>query len=190
MLNNFKIGTKLFSGFVIVLVILIAVGLVGWWAIIKKTEMAGEVAAAEALITAGLSMQRDVLFAQVASNNETLTREQEYANEVERLTKQIIEEHKDDIELMKYQKSKDTYKELLGKVAEFGKSDANSWRVATAQKDVRTRRQAHTTHVIDNLHKLEDHFNKLAKNQPADAQSDAAEDVLPYGIVASRIGGL
>ncbi|MCL2709501.1 MAG: methyl-accepting chemotaxis protein, partial [Planctomycetaceae bacterium] len=40
------------------------------------------------------------------------------------------------------------------------------------------------------LHKLEDHFNKLAKNQPADAQSDAAEDVLPYGIVASRIGGL
>ncbi|MCL2745168.1 MAG: hypothetical protein FWE67_15095, partial [Planctomycetaceae bacterium] len=72
MLNRFKIGTKLFSGFVIVLLILIAVGLVGWWAIVQKTQYAGEVDNANDLIAAGLSMQSKIFEAMTLVNMETI----------------------------------------------------------------------------------------------------------------------
>jgi len=135
MLNHFKIGTKLIGGFSVVLLLLLVVWLTGLWAVIQKTAMAKQVATAEALITAGLSMQRDILEAMNAVNLETLTKEKSWADQVQTIATRIQTDRAGDFELIKQAnvsaqdrtKIETQYRTLLNKVAEFARTDASAW---------------------------------------------------------------
>jgi len=136
MLNYFKIGTKLFGGFAIVIVLLIVVGLVGWYAVHQKTEMAKQVARAEALTVAGLIMQRDIFDAMIAVNMETITRQEEYAKEVQKIAAGIRTEHEKDLELIGDTDVRTRYRAIVDKVAEFAVMDSKAWDTEAKRKIV------------------------------------------------------
>ena len=127
MLNRFKIGTKLFGGFAIVLVILVAVGVTGWWAVSQKTAMSKQVATAEALTKAGLSLQRDVFDAMTSVHLETITKEKKYADEVQAITRELLIAHENDVDLIDDPKMQREYEAILTKVKDFAATDAQAW---------------------------------------------------------------
>ena len=166
MLNQFRIGTKLIGGFAVVLVLLLVIWQVGRWAINQKTLMAVQVADAEALITAGLTMQRDILDAMNAVNLETLTREKEYADNVQKIASKIQEEHEKDLDLIPKEDEdiRKKYRELLANVARFAQTDASAWNTETKRKEADEKRVALGIATVDETNALSAAIIQASKN--------------------------
>ncbi len=81
MLNNLKIGTKLKSGFVIILLLLLAIGLTGYFAIRSSGKMITRAVGMEELVNQGTEIKVETLLAQLAAAKGELTRENEYEKE-------------------------------------------------------------------------------------------------------------
>jgi len=155
MLNNLKIGTKLFGGFAIVLFILIVVGVVGWWAITKKTEMANEVDAANELIAAGTAMKSDIYEAMTLVNMETLTKDKKFADGVQTIATRIQADHANDVKLIKNPETRLMYEAVLKKVQTFADTDAKAW-------DTEVKRQKAADNRFDLARQLVECVNKVS----------------------------
>ncbi|MCL2711140.1 MAG: methyl-accepting chemotaxis protein [Planctomycetaceae bacterium] len=188
MFNKLKIGTKLTLGFVIVLVLLVIVWQVGRWAVIKKVLMAQEVNAAKDISQAGLKMQRDILEAQVAADNETMTREKEYADEVVAITQRIKEEHENDFKLIVKDNVKATYREILNKVDAFAKSDANSWQCELRRKKAVAERFVIVSRVMGGIETMETHIEQEAASRSADNAMSSMDVMNLSGKLIRNIG--
>ncbi|MCL2743481.1 MAG: hypothetical protein FWE67_06500, partial [Planctomycetaceae bacterium] len=164
MLNRFKIGPKLFGGFIIVLLLLVVVWQVGRMAINQKTEMAAKVANAEALITAGLTMQRDILDAMNAVNLETITLEKEHADEVRRIAKKIEDEHEKDFDLIDDEGMKKKYRAILNKVREFAATDAKAWDTEVVRKKAADKRLELALELVACVGKMSDAINAVTRD--------------------------
>ncbi|MDR1959244.1 MAG: methyl-accepting chemotaxis protein [Planctomycetaceae bacterium] len=91
MLNHFKIGTKLFIGFSLTLVLLAIVGIVGYVAL-TKTKLGLDQVLMETEITQNISDTTDQLYiAQIASANHSGTRDVTYSDQVSKATKIALE---------------------------------------------------------------------------------------------------
>ena len=140
MLNQFRIGTKLVAGFAIMLLLLGTVWQLGRWASNEKTKSLHEVEIADKLTSAALTMERDILDALISAKDESITREEECAKEVQAKAKRIIAEHEKDIELMVNQDAVNLYRVVLGKIAEFAEIDADYWQTEAQRKQARAAR--------------------------------------------------
>ncbi len=78
MLNKFRIGTKLMVGFIIVLVLLVAVAVTGYIGLGTSADSMHEALETEDLQTAVMTMRREALMAQIASSDSTIYGKLEY----------------------------------------------------------------------------------------------------------------
>ena len=129
MLNHLRIGTKLFSGFAVVLVLLVAVWLTGWYATSQVMKMAEEVDASNQLAQGGITMQKETYRALFAAANEALYKEERYAKDVHDIMAGILEKYSDLDQQMRTKEAKDTFAELIKTIGEFSDSDAGYWRL-------------------------------------------------------------
>ena len=180
MLNNLKIATKLFGGFAIVLVILVAVGLVGWWAIIQKTQMASEVDNANELIAAGLSMQSDIYDAMTSVNMETITKDEKYAIEVQKVATRIQVDHAGDVDMIQNPDTKKMYQAVLDRVKDFAAADAQAWQVELKRKDALHKRFVLAEQMMQDVDKLVDMVYERTK------ETAVTQEGVTY-FIASRV---
>ena len=164
MLNRFKIGPKLFGGFAVVLLLLVAVWLVSRMAINQKTAMSDQVATAEALITAGLTMQRDIFDAMNAVNMETITLEERYAKEVQKIAEKIADQHEKDFELIDDEDTKKKYRAVLNKVKDFAATDAQAWDTEVQRKKAAEERLDLASELVVYVGKMSDSIYAVTKD--------------------------
>ena len=161
------------GGVAIVLVLLLVVGLVGFWAVNQKTAMSKQVATAESLITAGLSMQRDILDAMNAVNLETITKEQKWADEVQRIATDIQEKHQKDFDLIEQAKIDpaertkiaNQYRTLLDKVRDFAATDAKAWNTEVKRKQAAVERFDLAERALEHIDELWNFINQTARER-------------------------
>ena len=165
MLNQFKIGVKLFSGFAIVLLLLVVVWQVGRMAVNQKTIMSGGVEAGYGLTQAGLTFQRDILEAMNAVNMGTITRDGKYAEDVERMTKKILEERERDLVGVTDEGMLKMMRGVLARVTAFGATDAEAWQTEVKRQQAVTDRYDLADLMVKGIDKLKETINQSTVDQ-------------------------
>jgi methyl-accepting chemotaxis protein len=175
MLNRFKIGAKLFAGFIIVLLLLVAVGGTGWFAITQILTKMAEVEEANELSAQGFTMQRKIEEALVAMNKVALTKEEQYANEVKSIVADIQKTYAGLDERMQAQEAKNAFLETMKKVGEFGDSGAKYWDNAVEQKKLVQTRLEEARETITAVEELASLILKVTKEDPKFAITQPGE---------------
>ena len=166
MLNRYKIGVKLFAGFIVVLALLGVVGVTGWYAITQVLTMMAEVEKASDLSQQGLLMQQKIKDALIAMNKEALTKEEKYANEVKNIVADIKTTFAGLDDKMQRQESKDAFIETMNKVSEFGDSEIKYWNNAVKQKELTQKRLHDASATVDSVEKLASQIMEVTQGNP------------------------
>ena len=188
MLNRFRIGTKLIGGFVVVLLLLVIVWQVGRWAVNQKTEKSKQIANAEALISAGLAMQRDIYDAIIAVSKETITRDEHWAKEVQRIVKKVQDERGQDFRLIetanmdsaKKKTMSDKYRLCLDQANEIAKFDAQAWNTEIPRKVAAADQSKFAEDLLTEIEKLSAAITQASKDGAIPHQPEGAQKEEPY----------
>jgi len=171
-LNNLRIRTKLLIGFVIVLVLLVAVWLTGWFAISNIVSMTKEMNGANEVAIGGLQMQEEILNAQIASDNETITRKKEWADLVKEIVSRIKDKYGNLHEKMKLEDTKKAFTETMAKLDKFGNSDANFWKTEEERIEAVGIRTPLALDCVKNAEELANNIFQVTKKDYAVTQND------------------
>jgi methyl-accepting chemotaxis protein len=166
MLNRYKIGTKLFAGFIIVLALLVAVGGTGWFAITQILTKMAEVEEANDLSVQGFAMQRKIEEVLVAMNKVALTKEEQYANEVRDIVADIQQTYAGLDKRMQSLESREAFTKTMDKVGELGNSGANYWKNVVEQKKLEQKRIAEAKATVTAVEKLAEQILQVTRENP------------------------
>ena len=179
MLNRFRIGTKLFGGFAIVLVLLAFVWGTGWYATSQIVKMTQEVDLASTLSQKGLKMQKEILTGMLATTNESLYREERYANEVKRIVAHIKTEYGEMDKAINDPDAKKAFKDVMEQVDKFAESDANYWKKEVEQEQMVAARTASALKVVDDVGALIDNVYQMTIKNFAKPHADDNKQYVP-----------
>jgi len=172
MLNRFKIGTKLFGGFAIVLVLLFVVGWGGWYGTSHLSQMMTDLDAATSLNRDGIRMQNDIYMALFASANGAMYKDEKYAQEVQDIVAGIRREFAGMGDRIINDTVRATFRDVMGQVDRFGESNANYWKSEREREDVDAARDRNSRATMESIETLTNLIMTVTSEQFAITQED------------------
>ncbi|MCL2711619.1 MAG: methyl-accepting chemotaxis protein [Planctomycetaceae bacterium] len=172
MLNQFKIGPKLFGGFAIVLLLLTAVWGTGWYATSRVVKMTEEVDTANVLSQKGLKMQKEIDAALFAAANEALYKDQKYADQVQDIVVNLKQEFGNMGTDIASEKIQTVFKEVMERIDLFAASDAMYWQDELERQKEDDKRRNSLGGTLESVRDLINHVRQVTKEDFSVVQDD------------------
>lgn len=172
MLSRFKIGQKLKGGFACVLVLLIVVWLMGRSALHQNLNNLNNILTAETLSTTVLEMEIDLLQALVSSRDLTINREKQHADQIQKRVADILTKYAN-VDNMDAKEVAEMNK-LLQQVTEFGKLEADVWKIEEERTATAASRERLAQAVIKDLEALEKNIHQSTLERHTSTQDNRA----------------
>ena len=170
MLNHLRIGTKLFGGFAIVLLLLLAVWLVGWYATSQIVGKTKELSTASNLAQGGLNMRNEIYKALFNAANEALYKDQKAADEVQNIVEHFQQNFGDLREVIKSDIAREAFDAVMKHIKDFGESDAEYWKADLERARTVKDRDEFSKATLDSIGTLLDMIMEVTAEKHATTQ--------------------
>ncbi|MDR0870952.1 MAG: methyl-accepting chemotaxis protein [Planctomycetaceae bacterium] len=187
MLNKFKIGTKLLVGFLLVILLLVVVGGVGYYAL-TQCQSGFKDLTAQIAITQGISETTDnVYLAQIASANFSATRDTSFSAQVTEYSHKADTAATKTGELMAKPENKETAKMVADNAKAFEQADENYKQLQLQLNDLGTVRLKLGNDIDVLLKELADGILETYKNLEKEQKPITIKHVQNYGTAVAAL---
>ena len=172
MLNHMKIGTKLFGGFIVVLILLVAIWMTGRYSIFQIVSKTDDLNVASDLSKGGLKMWKEIYKALFNAANEALYKEKRYADRVQDFAKNFKDNFGGLRDVIISPEAKKAFDDITVLIKDFGESDAKYWSIEVERAKAVAERDEFSLKTLESIGTLLDLIMEVTEADFAVTQDD------------------